>query len=137
MKFGFLPLVVNAVFKTVGFWMIFLWFSNLLLRKPLAALTTATGKADLGNLDSFRVNMKTSGKNELKVLEQSFNSMRENLNTAVPGYVKVIFQSIQFDPKLGNLGTQKVTFARFTHLFSSEFPFRFLQCSLRRRFKKC
>ena len=42
--------------KTVGImiflWLIFLWFSNVLLRKPLASLASAAEEISLENLDS-------------------------------------------------------------------------------------
>lgn len=82
-KLGFLLLVVNAVLKTTALWFIFLWVSNLLLRRPLASLASAAKNVSLENLDSFNVDVKTSGRNELKVLEESFNSMIGNLNTSM------------------------------------------------------
>ncbi|MCP3901747.1 MAG: hypothetical protein GY707_18715, partial [Desulfobacteraceae bacterium] len=46
-KFGFLMLVINAVLKTAALWLIFLWFSTKLLRKPLGVLTNATADISL------------------------------------------------------------------------------------------
>jgi len=82
-KFGFLLLVFNAVVKTTALWLIFLWFSNILLRKPLATLVSATGNISLENLDTFKVKLKTSGRNELRVLDDSFNSMIGNLKRSI------------------------------------------------------
>ncbi len=79
-KLGFVLLVINAVLKTAALWVIFLLFSNYLLRRPLATLSTDAEKVSLENLDSFRVKVETSGRNELKVLEESLNSMIGNLN---------------------------------------------------------
>ncbi|MCP3891961.1 MAG: PAS domain-containing protein [Desulfobulbaceae bacterium] len=79
-KLGFILLVINAVLKTVALWVIFLLFSNYLLRRPLAALSTDAEKVSMENLDSFKVKVETSGRNELKVLEESLNSMIGNLN---------------------------------------------------------
>jgi PAS domain S-box-containing protein len=83
LKSGFLLLIVAAVIKTVALWGIFLWFSNRLLRRPLAALAAATQKVNLDNLDSFNINIGTTGKNELSVIESSFNSMIKNLHYSV------------------------------------------------------
>ncbi len=82
-KLGFFLLVINAMLKTLALWLIFLWFSSHLLRKPLSSLTTAIEKLSLDNLDSFKVNVKTHGRNELKILEESFNSMINNLHESV------------------------------------------------------
>ncbi len=82
-KLGFSLLVVNAFIKTAALWFIFLWFSSVLLRKPLAALTAAANNVSLENLDSFKVDIKTSGRNELKILEESFNSMIGNLHQSI------------------------------------------------------
>ncbi len=82
-KFGFFLLVVNAVLKTAVLWFIFMWFFGSILRKPLAVLTTAVGKVNLDNLASSQINVNTSGRNELKVLEESFNSMIGNLHQSI------------------------------------------------------
>ncbi len=79
-KLGFLLLVINAMVKTAALWLIFLWFSTILLRRPLTALASAAEKATLENLDACNVAIETSGRNELKVLEESFNSMIGNLH---------------------------------------------------------
>jgi PAS domain S-box-containing protein len=79
-KLGFLLLIINAVVKTTALWFIFLWFSTILLRRPLASLTSATRNLSLENLDTFKVRIETSGRNELKILEESFNSMIGNLH---------------------------------------------------------
>ncbi len=82
-KLGFLMLIINAVLKTTALWLIFLWFSTFLLRKPLASLAAATENVSLENLDSFRMNIETSGRNELTVIEKSFNSMISNLHQSI------------------------------------------------------
>ncbi len=88
LKLGFLLLIINAVIKTAALWMIFLWFSHRLLRKPLEALATATQKINLDNLASSKIKIETSGKNELAVIESSFNSMIENLYSSVSKHKK-------------------------------------------------
>jgi PAS domain S-box-containing protein len=82
-KLEFLLLFVNALLKTIALWFIFLWFSNRLLRKPLVSLATSLGEVNLENLDSFKVEVETQDRNELKILEESFNSMIGNLNHSV------------------------------------------------------
>ncbi len=87
-KLGFLLLILNAVIKTTALWLIFLWFSNKFLRRPLASLAAATQKVNLGNLDSFKVKIGVSGKNELTVIESSFNLMINNLHDSLAKHKK-------------------------------------------------
>ncbi len=82
-KLGFLLLIINAVLKTTALWIIFLWVSTLLLRKPLGILTKATANISMNNLGSFSVNTKTSGENEIKILEEAMTSMVADLHDAV------------------------------------------------------
>ncbi len=77
---GFLFIVVNALIKTAALWIIFLWVSRKLLSKPLQRLIKATDRMDLDHLEGARLDMKTSGRNELKILEESYNSMIQKLN---------------------------------------------------------
>jgi len=82
-KLGFLLIVLNAILKTVALWFIFLYFSKKLLRKPLLSLASAVENVSLDNLNSVKVDVGTSGRNELKVIEDSFNSMIGNLRNSV------------------------------------------------------
>jgi len=82
-KLGFLLLVVNAFLKTAALWIIFLYFSNHLLRNPLNRLTSATKEVSLDNLDSFEADIKIVDQNELKILEESFNRMIQNLHLSI------------------------------------------------------
>ncbi len=82
-KLGFLMLIVNAVLKTAALWCIFLVFATYMLRRPLANFTEATTKITLEKLASIKVKGITSDRNEIKVLEESFNSMIGNLRHSV------------------------------------------------------
>jgi len=82
-KFGFSLLIFNAILKTLALWCIFLYFSDRLLRKPLAELATSTEGVNLDNLEFYKVKVDTEGKNELKVLEESFNTMIRNLYKSI------------------------------------------------------
>ncbi len=82
-KFGFFLLLINAVVKTAALWFIFLYFSTFMLRKPLADLAKSTENVSLDSLDTYRVIIDTTGRNELKVLEESFNSMIGNLHQSI------------------------------------------------------
>jgi len=82
-KLGFMLLVINAFLKTAALGVIFLWFSNLFIQKPLSALAADTKKITLKNLDTFRVKIDTPGENELTVIENSFNTMIGNLHQSI------------------------------------------------------
>ncbi len=82
-KFGFLLLVINALLKIIALGVVFLWFANLLIRKPLSSLTKETGKINLDNLETFRIKIKTKGRNEITLLEETFNSMISNLHKSI------------------------------------------------------
>lgn len=83
-RLGFVFIIVNSIIKTVALWIIFLIVSRIFLTRPLAVLTHATEGISLARLKEFkRVDVKTSGKNELKVLENAFNRMIENLLLSV------------------------------------------------------
>ena len=68
-------IIVNAMIKTFALWFIFLWVSRILLGRPLLTLTNATHNLDLNQLEDFKVEIKTKERNELKLLEESFNKM--------------------------------------------------------------
>ena len=78
-KLGFIFLIINAVIKTAVIWLIFLWVSRTLLSRPLSALTSATQQLNIDNLENVVIDVQTSGRNELKLLEEAFNSMAQRL----------------------------------------------------------
>jgi len=81
-KMGFLFIIINSIIKTVVLWVLFLWIANSLLSQPLSNLTTSIGKMCMDNIDGVKVDIKTKGRNELKILEEAFNSMTKNLSEA-------------------------------------------------------
>lgn len=78
----FIFLIINAVIKIVALWLIFLYVFRLILGRPLSALTNATRQIHLDNLEDVSINIKTSKRNELKVLETAFNEMIDKLLSA-------------------------------------------------------
>ncbi len=81
-KLGFFFIVVNAIIKTIALWTLFLWISRSMLTRPLAAFTAATARIRLDELKDFRIDVKTKGRNELKILEEAFNIMVRQLVSA-------------------------------------------------------
>ncbi len=79
-RMGYFFIIVNSVIKTAGLWIIFLIVSKYLLSRPLNRLIKTTKILDLNNLEGFHVDIGTSGQNELKILEDSFNTMFRKLH---------------------------------------------------------
>ncbi len=78
-KLGFIFVLLNAVIKTAAIWVIFLIVSRRLLSRPLAILTSATRQFKIDSPHDCDVNVRTSGRNEIKLLEEAFNTMAERL----------------------------------------------------------
>lgn len=83
MKLQTVMLAVNVLLILATFFLALLWAVNRYLRRPLAFLASAVQKVSLENLDSFRVRIGLSGRNELTVLEESFNLMIGNLHQSM------------------------------------------------------
>lgn len=78
-KFSFLFLIINAGIKIIGFWILFLWISRVLLSRPLAELTYATQQVQLDNLENVKIKVNVKSNDELKVLGNAFSTMIQNL----------------------------------------------------------
>jgi len=78
-QLGFLFIIVNSIIKTIALWIIFLGISLPLLSRPLAILTKETEQLDLDNPHPSTIDVKTKGRNELKILEEAFNRMAQKL----------------------------------------------------------
>jgi len=76
---GFIFIIINAIIKTLSLWVIFLWIGHRLLSRPLSVLTSATQQLNLDNVEQLKIDVKTTGQNELKILETAFNSMIQKL----------------------------------------------------------
>ena len=95
-QYGFLFIIVNSVIKTAALWVIFLLIGRILLNRPLSILTSATAELSLDNLENLKIDVQTSGRNELKVLEETFNTMVKKLLLARERYtsLRVFFSRI-------------------------------------------
>lgn len=78
-KYGFIFIIINSIIKTISLWVIFLWMSRLLLRNPLSVLISATEQIKLDALEQLSIDVKTSGRNELKVFEETIKRMVQKL----------------------------------------------------------
>ncbi len=78
-KFSVTILILNAIIKIIGFWILFLLISRVLLSRPLAELTRAAEQLQFDNLENVKIDIHTKGNNELKILENAFTEMIKNL----------------------------------------------------------
>jgi len=78
-KLGFYFIVINAFLKTIALWIIYLLVSRRMLSQPLFKLTEAVKEISLDNLDHFNLSIHTAGTNELKILQDAFHFMVNNL----------------------------------------------------------
>ncbi|MFC1886176.1 SpoIIE family protein phosphatase [Thermodesulfobacteriota bacterium] len=79
-KVNFSFIIVNALLTTILLCFIFYAIIQRLLARPLTLLTQAASSIEMDKLESTRVDIKTSGKTELNVLEYAFNQMIAKLN---------------------------------------------------------
>jgi class 3 adenylate cyclase/HAMP domain-containing protein len=76
---GYVLLLMNSLFVALTLIVTLIWKSRKILDQPLSVLTNAVTSLNLKNLDSLEINLPTSEKNELKILETAFNRMVKNL----------------------------------------------------------
>lgn len=79
LMFSVASLLISAVVKIIGFWILFLLISRHLLSRPLAELTRAAEQLQLDNLEDVKIDIKAKGNNELIVLGNAFRGMIQNL----------------------------------------------------------
>ena len=77
--FNVTSLLISAVIKVIGFWIIFLLISRYFLSRPLAELTHAAEQLQFDNLENIEIDIKTKGNNELKILGNAFRGMIQKL----------------------------------------------------------
>ncbi len=81
-QYGFIFIVINSIIKTAALWLIFLLVARVILSRPLGLLTIATAHLSLDNLENFKSDINTYGRNEIKILEEGFKQMVQNLLSA-------------------------------------------------------
>lgn len=74
-----LLILLASIIKMAAFWVIVLFVGQRMLNRPLAILTKGARQLNLDNLENFRMDIRTKGRDELKVLEETFNSMVKKL----------------------------------------------------------
>lgn len=80
-KTSFMLLIINAIIKTIGLWVLFLWSGYYYISRPLIQLTEAIKKLSAGD---WAAGLKTTlsnskNKTEINTLFESFNDMTHKL----------------------------------------------------------
>lgn len=75
LKMGFIFLIINALIKGIALWFIFWWVSRKLLIRPLNSLIKSISSIHFESLDDVNIDLEIKNKNELSVIESSFNEM--------------------------------------------------------------
>jgi signal transduction histidine kinase len=79
-KLGYIFLIVNAMIKTVALWVLFLWVGRIHLGRPLSQFIAAIKQIDWKNMAEYRIQVYSSGQNEIRLLEDAFNIMITKLH---------------------------------------------------------
>jgi len=79
-KLGYFFLILNAIIKTIALWILFLWVGRTHLGNPLSRFTAAIKEIDWRNMSDFRIQVSTGDENEIKLLEDAFNTMITKLH---------------------------------------------------------
>jgi len=76
---GFALIIINAIIKTTALWAIFLYIVRPTLISPIEQLSNALQNLTFDKLSSSKITIPTKRHDELKVLEQSINTMTSRL----------------------------------------------------------
>ena len=74
---GFIFIIFNAIIKTTVLWIVFIYYTRKIISDPLNELTNETNNIKLNQLEAIEI--KGSPKNEIGILQSSFNKMIYNL----------------------------------------------------------
>jgi PAS domain S-box-containing protein len=74
-KFEFYLIAINSLITTLVLWFAFLIFFRNFLGRPLKELIVSVEKIDMENLEKSKIQIKSKGQNEFRVLERVFNNM--------------------------------------------------------------
>jgi len=79
-KTGFLLIVLNAFIKSILLWLLFLWAFKKYLSTPLDKFVKNVKEIDLNSIENQKIDLEVDD-NELKIVEESFNTMLKKIKT--------------------------------------------------------
>jgi PAS domain S-box-containing protein len=117
-QLGFAFIIVNSIIKTVAIWFLFLWAFRRFLGRPLMTVSASIERLNLESLedqpeDGQDLDLKITEKNELMVLEITFNNMTRRLREGVASRRELqqaaVQQRNQFYTTLRSIGDGVIT----------------------------
>ncbi len=82
LKASLVVIFITAGLKVAAMWIIFLYFSRLLIRQPLAQLSKAAAIIEIGQSEPTRAGLNHPRDDEIQFLEKSFDKMSSRLHHA-------------------------------------------------------
>jgi diguanylate cyclase (GGDEF)-like protein len=79
-KLGFLLILVNAMFKSIILWALFIWAFKKYLVSPLQGFTHRLQEIDIDDARAHKIDYDFDKGNELEQLQSSFNSMLDKIH---------------------------------------------------------
>lgn len=79
-KEGVYLILVNVFASALILWVLFIYFANKLLNKPLEIIINATKEFDEKDYHELEINLNTEKKHELNTLADTFNIMGKRIN---------------------------------------------------------
>jgi diguanylate cyclase (GGDEF)-like protein len=110
-KYSFILIIINSVIKTVALWLLFLFFANRVVGRPLNALANAASALNpdkletLGNSKELDKIIDAKHEDELYLLANNFNQMR----VAIVEKIDIIESQKQMLEKRVSERTQSLT----------------------------
>lgn len=79
-KEGVYLILINVLTSALILWVLFIYFANKLLNKPLEIIINATKEFDEKDFHELEINLNTEKKHELNTLADTFNIMSKRIN---------------------------------------------------------
>lgn len=84
LKASFTTLIINSLIKSLALFIIFLWVGRIILTRPLSILTSSMDTLNFEDMEECPpIDIKTSERNEFKLIEESFNRMVKRLISGI------------------------------------------------------
>ena len=83
LKYQFAYILIAALVKACVLWMVFLWYSNRMLTRPLTNFAAKASEISMDRLVPVSLDLGSSERNEIDILQLAFNEMVSNLKSGV------------------------------------------------------